>query len=78
MKEHNIGNYVKFQQWNGETSGKRPQLFFTFPNGVMCLDTYIGEEIPFDKNHHQRNKDGKLYKFVGCNDCGYAYKCKKI
>lgn len=77
MKEHNIGNYVKFQQWNGETSGKRPQLFFTFPDGVMCLDTYIGEEIPFDKNHHQRNKDGKLYKFAGCNDCGYAYKCKK-
>lgn len=77
MREHSIKNYVKFQTWSGESDGKQPQLFYTFNDGVLCLNTCIGEEVPFDYNHHQRNKGGKLYKFVGCNDCNYAYVCKK-
>ena len=77
MYEHNIENYVKFQSWEGESSGKRPQLFYTFSDGVLCLNTCIGEEVSFDSSHHQRNKDGKLYKFTGCNSCNYAYICKK-
>lgn len=77
MREHDIGNYVKFQSWEGESSGKRPQLFYTFDDGVMCLNTCIGEIIPFNKYHHQRNKEGKLYKFTGCNECNYSYICKK-
>ena len=76
MKKHNIGNYVKFQTWSGETSGKNPQLFYTFEDGVMCLDTCIGEEISFNQKYHQRNKEGKLFQFTGCNNCKYAYKCK--
>lgn len=77
IKKHNIGNYIKFQQWQGESSGKNPQLFYTFNDGVLCLNTCIGEEISFNSNFHQRYKNGKLYKFVGCNNCGYAYICKK-
>lgn len=77
MKKHKIKNYVKFQSWEGESSGKNPQLFYTFTDGVLCLNTCIGEEIPFDYSHKQRNKGGKLYKFVGCNNCNYSYKCKK-
>jgi len=34
------------------------------------------EEIKFG-NTHQRNKDAKLFKFTGCNDCNYSYKCKE-
>lgn len=78
LKQHEIMNYVKFQQWEGETTGKKPQLFYTFFDGVLCLNTCIGENVPFDYLHHQRNKEGKLYKFTGCNNCGYAYKCKKL
>lgn len=77
IKKHDIGNYVKFQSWSGESSGKTPQLFYFFQDGVMCLNTCIGEEIQFDHNHHQRNKEGKLYKFTGCNNCNYSYICKK-
>lgn len=78
VKSKGIGNYIKFQQWQGESSGKNPQLFYMFTDGVLCLNACIGEEVPFDKQHHQRNKNGKLYKFTGCNSCGYAYKCKKL
>lgn len=42
----------------------------------MCLNTCIGEEIPFNQIYHQRNKEGKLFKFIGCNNCKYSYKCK--
>ena len=78
LREHNIGNYLKFQQWNGESSGKRPQLFYTFDDGIMCLNTNIGKEISFKTNSaHQRNKDTKLYIFEGCNNCNYSYICKK-
>ena len=77
MREHNIGNYVKFQTWKGEASGKNPQLFYTFDDGVMCLNTCIGKEIRFDYSHHQRYENSKLYKFTGCNRCNYSYKCKK-
>lgn len=77
MREHNINSYVKFATWSGESSGKRPQLFYTFDDGVMCLNGCIGENIAFNNQYHQRNKNGKLYKFTGCNNCNYAYICKK-
>ncbi len=77
MRKHCIGNYVKFQSWTGEADGKRPQLFYTFTDGVLCLDTCIGEKIPFDKSHHQRHENGELYKFTGCSTCNYSYICKK-
>ena len=77
MKEHNIKNYVKHNTWSGEADGKRPQLFYTFEDGVTCLNTNIGEEISFDRIRHPRYKNSKLYKFVGCNNCNYSYICKK-
>lgn len=76
IKEKNINNYIKFQNWEGESTGKNPQLFFTFDDGVMCLNTNIGEKVPFDYYHRRQNKDGVLYKFIGCNNCNYSYKCK--
>ena len=78
MREHDIRNYVKFASWSGEADGKNPQLFYTFTDGVLCLNTCIGEEVPFNYSScHQRNRGGKLYKFTGCNSCGYSYICKK-
>lgn len=76
MREHGISNYVKFQSWGGETSGKSPQLFYTFSDGILCLNTCIGKNIPFNNIYHQRNKNGRLFKFTGCNNCNYSYICK--
>lgn len=77
MQKNNIGNYVKFLSWEGEANGKSPQLFYTFSDGVLCLNTCIGKQIPFDSSRKQRIKGGKLYSFTGCNDCNYSYICKK-
>ena len=79
LKSNNIGNYIKMLSWNGEASGDYPQLYKLNENrnGFICIGGSIGEEISYDSKHHQRKKDGKLYKFTGCNSCGFAYKCKE-
>ena len=77
MKDKGIKNYVKHSTWSGESEGKRPQLFYTFDDGVMCINTCIGEEISFEGIRHPRYKNSKLYKFTGCNSCNYSYICKK-
>ncbi len=77
MRKHHIGNYVKFQSWKGEASGNNPQLFFTFNDGVMCLDACIGEDITLTCTRHPKSENGRLYKFTGCINCKYSYKCKK-
>lgn len=77
MKDKDINNYVKFQSWEGEASSKNPQLFHTFTDGVLCLNTRIGEQISFNSTIKQRNKGGKMYKFTGCINCNYSYICKK-
>lgn len=77
MKEHNIGNYVKFQAWNGEATGKSPQLFkIDSNNNVICLNSKIGIEVY--QTTHSRIKNGKFYKFEGCSSCNYSHKCKAL
>lgn len=73
---NNIGNYLKFNAWNGETSGKRPKLFFLDNNKFKCLNGVIGECI--STKTHPRYSDSKFYVFSGCNDCKYSYKCKEF
>lgn len=76
MKKHNIGNYVKYQSWEGESTGKYPKLFKIDKNkNVICLNSKIGKE--YKTTSHSRIKNGKFVIFEGCNSCGYAYKCKE-
>ena len=76
IKKNKIGNYVKYQSWNGESSGKNPRLFKVDEKGkVICLNSRIGKE--YDSNTHSKSKGSKYYKFYGCKNCRYSYKCKK-
>ena len=79
MNKHNINNYVKYLNWNGESSGKNPQRFFLNEkeNGFICLNDKKGKILNYDSNHHQRKKNSKLYKFEGCLNCPYEYKCRE-
>lgn len=78
LQENNIGNYVKFLSWNGESSAKNPQLFYYSDDGnFTCLGGNIATAIKYDTKHHQRKKGATLYKFSGCNICDYSKKCKE-
>jgi len=37
IKKHGIGNYVKYQNWEGESTGKRPRLFKIDKNMLMII-----------------------------------------
>lgn len=79
LNRHNINSYVKYLNWNGESSGKNPQRFFLNEkqNGFVCLNGNKGKVIPFDSAHHQRKKHSKLYRFEGCLNCPYEYRCRE-
>ena len=79
LEDKGIGNYVKHLGWNGESSGKTPQLFFFDgeKRRVLCLNGKEGEQIPFDSSVHQKRKGGRRFRFKGCLSCPYAYKCKE-
>lgn len=79
INKKGINNYIKYQNWNGETKAKRPQLFFLSKDNktFYCLNGVKGKEIPFSSNNHQKNYKTKRYKFIGCLNCPYEYKCKQ-
>lgn len=77
IKEHNIGNYIKYQNWDGESTGKHPRLFKVDKDkNVICLNSIVGKD--YKTNTHPRIKDGKFVIFEGCNSCNYSYKCKEF
>ena len=60
LNEKKINNYVKFQNWQGEASGKNPQrYFFGDDNSLRCLKGNEGKIIPFGKVH-QKSKGSNL------------------
>lgn len=75
IKKHNIVNYIKYQNWEGESKGKNPRLFKVDENkNVICLNNKIGKD--YDTTTHPKIKDGKFFIFDGCNSCAYSYACK--
>ena len=78
LYKHHINSYVKYLNWNGESSGKNPQRFFLNEkeNGFLCLNGNKGRKISFDDGWHQKKKHSSLYLFEGCLDCPYEYKCR--
>ena len=77
LDEKKINNYVKYQNWQGEATGKNPQRYFVDENNnVSCLNGNIGKIIPFGKIH-QRNKGSYLYHFEGCLNCKHEKICRK-
>lgn len=77
VEEHGIGNYIKPLSWNGEASGKNPQMFFVDEtNVVKCRNGAVGDPVPFDANH-QKSAGSVRYRFSGCLSCGFAWKCKE-
>lgn len=77
VKKHEIGNYIKYQSWEGEATGKNPKLFKIDNNkNVICLNSKIGKE--YNNKTHSRIKNGKFIMFNGCNSCNYSNECKKF
>ena len=77
MSEKHIGNYVKFQSWEGEASGKRPRLFtLSEDDYIRCLNGLVAKPGPVPSRHPE-GPDRLQYLFTGCRGCQYGYLCRR-
>ena len=77
LKEHNIGNYVKHQSWEGNKSGGYPDCYRLLDNDtIRCLNGNIGNEVILE-NRHPKRACSVFFKVFGCNKCGWMPFCKK-
>lgn len=77
IEQNKVGNYVKYQAWEGEANGKKPRLFHVDENNnVLCLNNKIG--TPYKTDTHAKIPNSKFYKWTNCNDCNYSHKCKEF
>ena len=77
LKENNIGNYVKYFSWEGNSSGKNPD-FYVLNNdlSITCLNGIKGIEVDIN-NRHPKKAGGIFYKIEGCLDCEFKHYCMR-
>ena len=77
LKENGIGNYVKYQLWEGNVSGSNPECYrLNDDNSITCLNGNIGNKISIPYRHPKK-ADGAFFNIEGCNECSYTSYCKK-
>lgn len=78
LERHKIGNYVKYQSWDGNVSGKRPDQYHLNDDlSITCLNGNIGEQVELN-NRHPKNAGSVFYMITGCLSCPFAPYCKRF
>lgn len=78
LKEHHIGNYVKYFTFNGTVSGKNPDRYFLNDDEtITCLNNLSGEKVDIE-NRHPRNAGAVFYEVKGCSSCPFVLFCKRF
>lgn len=74
---NNIENYVKYQTWEGNVSGRNPSVYrLNEDMTISCINNHTGIVTDIEP-WHPKKKDGIFYKIEGCNDCGFKEYCKR-
>ena len=76
LKEHGIGNYVKFQSWEGNLNGTRPDQYRYVGKSIRCLNGNMGYPVQME-GRHPKKKNGVFYRVTGCNSCAFMPYCKQ-
>lgn len=79
LNDNGIENYVKYFTWEGNVSGKNPDLYYFNEdnNTITCLNDLVGyrEEIP---HRHPKKAEAVFYRIDGCNnECPFRDYCKR-
>lgn len=76
--DNNIGNYVKYFNWEGNVSGKNPsQYVINDDNTITCLGGKKGTIVK-NINRHPKKANAVFYKIENCNDCQFNDYCKRF
>lgn len=77
LHENGIGNFLKYQSWQGNVSGLNPDRFrVNEDETITCLNNKIGH-LYSGGGRHQRFANSRFYKITGCSKCEFKYYCKR-
>ena len=77
LNKKEIENYVKHQSWQGNVSGRRPNLYYLNDDGtIRCLNGNTGN-LCETINRHPKKSGNLFYKIEGCNTCSFKDYCKQ-
>lgn len=72
-----IQAFVKYQAWNGESSGRSPAVYELLENGdILCLGRRIGHVVNIE-NRHPKKPGAVFYLVQGCNGCDFMPYCRR-
>lgn len=78
LAKNGIENYVKYNLWEMEKSGKEAALYrYTEEGEFICLNGKKGRDITQEQRRHPRKKGNKIYRVEGCLRCRYKGYCMK-
>ena len=77
-ESHDIQAFVKYQSWQGESSGRRPALYELNADGsITCLGGREGTAVEIPGRHH-RFKGAVFYLVKGCWGCAFMPYCRQF
>ena len=75
LKEHNIGNYVKYNMWRQDVSGENID-YYKFVNGkLICINGKTAIEKTECYGRHPKAKNNRFYIIENCRRCKYKQVC---
>ena len=78
LHEHNIENYVKYQNFDGNVSGKNSDRYYLNEDStITCLNYLTGKKIDIEKRH-PKNAGSIFYRIDGCSSCPFRLFCKRF
>ncbi len=78
LHSHGIENYVKYQNFDGNVSGKNPDRYFLNEDGtITCLNGLTGYRADLS-GRHPRYAGTIFYRVEGCKGCPFSLFCKRF
>lgn len=78
LRTHGIGNYVKFQSWEGNVTGRSPDCYRLLDDGkIACLAGKEGSELKIESRHPTK-ADAVFFRVDGCSGCHFSGYCKRF
>lgn len=78
LREHGIGNYVKYQSWDGNVTGRNPDCYSLLDDGrLKCIGGRLGSETAIE-SRHPKTAGAVFFRIDGCTGCPFAGYCRRF
>ncbi len=76
-RDNNIEAFIKYQNWTGEASGRRPATYELQPDGLIkCVNGIIGQRVELKDRHH-KIKNGSFFRVMCPKNCPFMTYCRR-